>query len=155
MPFTLWSRDTLLGSSNLQAPSPDSSTLLGEFEPTTAGLALVPAFTEQMRAMRGITPIIEQSGMLEGSADQERGDAFATQLHESPEGQRLFAAKSAMEALELELRDESGQPMPATQFFVQDVLQAINDQVPHGSARLDKLEPGIPRFVMSVLLQKG
>lgn len=155
MPYTLWSRDTLLGSSNLQAPSPDSQTLLGEFEPTSAGLALVPAFTEQMRAMRGITPIIEQSGMLDGSATEERGDAFATQLHASAEGQRLFAAKAAMEALELELRDESGRPMPASQFFVQDVLQAINDQVPDEAQKLQRLEPGVPRFVMSVLLQKA
>ena len=150
MPYSLWSHGRLLGSTRLTLSQPEARTIVLEFQPTDAGLAVLPLFAENMRAGRDIMPLLEQRSFPQGEANVSQLQEYARRFAHGPEGSRLFASIDAIQQLSLELRDGAGDPVATSQVVLQDMLEMMRPHVEQDEA-LD-LEPGFPRYILSAVL---
>ncbi|MDB4907756.1 MAG: hypothetical protein JWO05_2540 [Gemmatimonadetes bacterium] len=150
MPYTLWSKGTLLGTARALPTQPEFPTLFYEFDPTEAGKKAIATFNEVMRAGRGMMSIFEGASDIRADADIEILKDYSRRLVESPEGRRHTEAVRDVEELALQLIDDEGSVVPTTQLHIQDMLEIMQAVEPEFDVL--SLEPGAPRFMVSAVL---
>lgn len=155
MPYTLWSHDTLLGESDLDLPAPRPGMLLGAFRPTAAGLPVLPLFVEVTASALALGPMLEREGLTR----DRLGDALGAAIHEgvprTPEGQRHAAARAAVDALGLTLRDDAGAVVPARGFTLSDVWRLGPELAAlPADLRAAAESTGVPRYSLGVTLPR-
>ena len=122
MPYTLWSKDRLLGESELDYIGNTDKHMMGDFIATDAGEQLMPIITGVRRA------IIEMGRARRAveSSDRWKPDA----IRSSEEYADVAEATAHLEGLELQLRDPAGQIVAADWIDVTDTeytLSLAND----------------------------
>ena len=80
MPYTLWSRDTLLGESELALPSSAPGTLVGMFMPSADAADALPTLTGLLHATLQIRAMLDREGIT-----RERSAFSSAVLSPSPE----------------------------------------------------------------------
>lgn len=113
MPYTLWSRDRLLGESELDYVRCFEKHRMGDFHPTELGEKLMPVVTGVARAVLSMAR--SRDGYASGVGTTEYADTAAAQTHYL--------------ALELELRGPDGSVIPTEWIDVRDTefLQSLVD----------------------------
>ena len=122
MPYTLWSKDRLLGESELDYIGNTDKIMMGDFVATPQGEAL-------MHVITGVRRAIIELGRARRAV--QSGDRWqATAIRTSEEYADVAEATAHLEGLELELRDPHGQRVPTDWIDVTDTeytLSLAND----------------------------
>lgn len=120
MPYTLWSRDRLVGESDLDylANTPEHKT--GDFEPTEFGLSIMPTLTG-----------VRRTSLEYCRVERERHEADPIAGLTDPEARNtteyadVAEAIAAYDALELELRAPDGARLLTESIHVTDTQEVI------------------------------
>jgi hypothetical protein len=107
MPYTVWSGDTLIGESEL-APLPDmSGTLGGMFSPTSAAASVLDTFGALFDALNNFGEKLQREENTREHNVPHPGQAVYEAMG-TAEGRKMSEHQSAVDALELRLRDPEG-----------------------------------------------
>lgn len=130
MSYTLWSRGQLLGESDLELSTGDPLHLTGSFRPTRAGREALPVLTGVATALFGLAPMFEREGLMTNEPTPAQGDAVYDAFHGTDEGNRAMDALRRFAALQLEVHDAAGSPLPTEAIMVHDfaALAAIAER---------------------------
>lgn len=159
MPYTLWSRDMLVGETDFSLGEQTDGHRVGVFHPAPAGMMLLPAITAMAPALFDLQRAVERgdisSDLIEEAADGE--DAYEA-LMRTPEGRRVMA--SAQHMVSLELRDPRGRPLLLKSILVSDLEEIRRFEGSETGAELAPETPVPPpsrepiRYIISVTLAK-
>lgn len=129
MNYTLWSKDTLLGRTTPFLPVQSSASILAFFHPAdawdTIGVPLANSAREFVRLSRHLTEMLE-SPAFEGLEDPERTRRMQQALIDDPDHRRVRELKAAVDALELELRDEQGRVVARSGILIMEMPVALD-----------------------------
>lgn len=116
MPYTLWSRDRLLGETELDYVRCFEKHRMGGFHPTEMGEKLMPVITGVAKATLNLARSISSESDSSATDTTEYADTVAAQAH--------------YDALELELRGPDGAVIPTEWIDVRDLefLEALVDE---------------------------
>lgn len=117
MPYTIWSRDRLLGHTTLGYAPSIPGIKAGDFEPTELGEELMPVLTGMGPASEAFSRAIERL-WPEGVPETKTGIHDA--LRKTSEYADLVSIHDRLESLALELRDPSGNPVLTEAIGIQD-----------------------------------
>ena len=149
MPHTLWSGDALLGETDFGLGSPRPGFRVGMFHPTPAGLAAIPILANAVTTARATAAMLDREEITRERLGDAVGPAIYEALNNSPEGQRAAAARAAVEALHLELRDAGGWAVRTGQIILFDMVENIPPfaGLP-ADARLEVERTGFGRYLL-------
>ena len=122
MPYTLWSRNRLVGESALDYLANTARYLVGDFHPTEFGESIMPTLI-------GVREAVLELGRLTTGL---RADAAAVEtstgpdIRSSTEYADVAEAQAHLDALELELRAPDGAVIPTSSINIRDT-QAVID----------------------------
>jgi len=154
MTYTIWSGDTLIGSTTLELPSVKPGERMGKFEPAPGGEGALAVLLEASAAMTAM--LLAMHARFEGAdaADPSSGQDVHEWVRGAPTFERATAAARAVSALALELRDASGERIPATRIGVSDGLAFWRaDEDPPTEERRAALEAeGVPRYLITATM---
>lgn len=140
MPYTLWSRDRLLGESDLGFEEIFPRHRMGGFTPTELGVKLMPILTGVGRATRQLCRLVNSQRF--GLRGRELEEALRT----SPEQADVAEAEAHFEALQLELRGPDGAIVPTEWIGIRDTEEiiAFGEMVAEQRALADLMNPEPP-----------
>lgn len=107
MPYTVWSRDTLIGESELEPLPGTGKSLGGVFSPTLAAESALDAFGAMFDALNKLGEILPGKFARDVNSPH-RGQVIFGAMHGTPEGREMIERQSEIRALELRLRDPQG-----------------------------------------------
>lgn len=160
MRYTVWSNGRLLGETDLALPNAVPDIRLGNLEPS-AELARVwtelgPVIDEFFHAGEAVGSTIDSLPPAPDNAtNPARGQRVYEWLSAHPGVVRLRAASEAVKAAGIELRDESGNVVPAESVLVQavrppaDIPQEAIERT-MAEARAEGMTLNIPQFIAIV-----
>jgi len=119
VPYTLWSKDRLLGETDLDYQEVFPHHRMGAFEPTELGLKLMPIITGVGRASRQLCRMVVYR------RHGPKGEALEEELKHSPEQADLSAAEAHFDALELQLRAPDGSLIDTDWIDIRDTDEII------------------------------
>ena len=132
MPFTLWSRDVLVGETDFELGERVGPHRAGVFRPAPSGMMLLPALTAMAPALFELGMAARELGL---APDSESEDEQATLdlIESSTAGKKMLA--SASQIASLELRDGSGKQIAIESILVSDLqeLRALHDALDEAS----------------------
>ncbi len=152
MPHTLWSDDTLLGETDFGLGSPRPGFRVGVFHPTPAGLAAIPVLANVVTTARATAAMLEREEITRERLGDAVGPAVYEALNNTPEGQRAAAARAALEALHLELRDADARVSRTGHIVLFDMVENIPPfaGLP-ADARLEVERMGFGRYLLCAM----
>lgn len=121
MPYTLWSRNRLVGESALDYLANTARHRVGDFHPTEFGESIMPTLT-------GVREAVLELGRLTTGlrADAAIETSTGPDIRSSTEYADVAEAKAHLDALELELRGPDGSVIPTSSINIRDT-QAVID----------------------------
>lgn len=120
MPYTIWSRGRLLGTSNLDYARSLPGLRAGDFEPTEVGERLLPIITGVGPALRGLYRLVHAERASGRASDEDLGAGFPERIRKTTEYADAVSVGNELESLALELRDPDGAVVPTDSIAVQD-----------------------------------
>jgi hypothetical protein len=155
--YTVWSHGRKLGETTFEMES-KGRHLAGVFQPTAAGIELLPGITAMMPALFDLHALYEREGVNTDDDDPDAGAAALALFDHAPEGKRLLAA--AKQIASLELRDPAGKVVSWKSLLISDVQDIL--RLAADSRDPDEEEPSMPddssppiRYMISVTLGRG
>lgn len=149
MPHTLWSGDTLLGETDFGLGSPRPGFRVGVFHPSPGGLSAIPILANAVTTLRASAAMLDREEITRERLGDAVGPAVYDALNNTPEGQRAAAARAAVEALHLELRDADGRAVRTGHIVLFDMVENIPPfaGLP-AEARLEVERMGFGRYLL-------
>ena len=137
MPFTLWSKNRLLGETDLDYEVVFPKHRSGAFDPTALGEKLMPVITGVGTASRRLCRmvVVRRHGPT--------GEQLEEELKHTSEQADLSAAEAHFEALELELRGPDGSLIPTDWIDIRDTEEiiAFGEEAEHRRALEELMYP--------------
>src|SRR5919198_3548759 len=118
MPFTLWSRDLLIGETDFELGDRGGTRHIGVFRPAPSGMMLLPSITAMAPALFEFGLAAKRAG-FSAEPEGDEADACLELLEQCGPGQRMLA--SAKRIAELELRDPDGRQIHFESILVSDL----------------------------------
>ena len=160
MEYTVWRHGVLLGRTDLEMPSPESETRMGQLETTPdfaqAWADFGPIVDEFIAAGAAVASTAAEMPPAPAGADPaDRARQVYEWLSAHPGKARLLAANEAVMALGLELRDPTGHDIPTESVIVQEIrppawIPAADIARTTEEARDEGIEIVIPTYVVIV-----
>lgn len=120
MPYTLWSGEILVGTTDFALGERHGLHLTGVFQPATSGMMLLPSLTAMAPALLDLKNMFEREHLSEDDAETDP-DRVIEIFEHSPEGQRVIASAKAIERLEL--RAPNGCVLELESILVSDLTE--------------------------------
>lgn len=163
MPYTLWSRARLLGESDLGFVQVWENVKFGWFHPSRVGETFMPVLTGTGPALMKLSrmmrnPVREAIRPPDDATECE----FPRDIRRTSAYADLVSISDQLEALELELRDPDGRPVPVDDLAIDDthwkmslVPRKIRRKIDrmYGPEPWEPETPPLPRYQMQVRLR--
>jgi hypothetical protein len=127
MPYTLWSRNRLIGSSELAYRRSFPKLRVGDFEPTELGEKLMPIIVgvgPALSALYEVSQRVRREQRKKGIRRSRRAD-WPPEVKETTECADAMSLPDELESLALELRDPSGTVVETESIWLQDTHRLV------------------------------
>jgi hypothetical protein len=127
MPYTLWSRNRLIGSSELAYRRSFPKLRVGDFEPTELGEKLMPIIVgvgPALSALYEVSQRVRREQRKKGIRRSRRAD-WPPEVKETTEYADAMSLPDELESLALELRDPSGTVVETESIWLQDTHRLV------------------------------
>jgi hypothetical protein len=127
MPYTLWSRNRLIGASELAYRRSFPGLRVGDFEPTELGEKLMPVIlgvAPALSALYEVSQRVRREQRKRGIRRSRRAD-LPREVKQTTEYADAMSAPDELESLELELRDASGAVVQTESIWLQDTHRLV------------------------------
>jgi hypothetical protein len=174
MPYTIWSRGRLLGTSALAYARAMPGVRAGDFEPTDLGERLLPIIIGVGPALKALYDVVEAARPCEDDQADGRGPeqddlepeprsprGFSEAIRRTTEYADAMSLADELRSLDLELRDPDGTVVPTESISVQDthyLLAMAREGMEGMDFEDDELEPWMPpppRYQIIITLEGG
>jgi hypothetical protein len=163
MPYTLWSRDQLLGESDFEHSSQGGRRRAGVFRPTVVGGSLLPVLCGMGPAVLQLEAMFRRERLTPENVNDVGIDEIERMFRSSEEGRRVMSYVDQLTAMELELRDPAGEVVETESLAVNDLERLAELAVSVAAARgatgaarqpPPAPRPDQPRYMMSATLRR-
>ena len=163
MPYTLWSRNRLLGTSELAYRRSFPRLRVGDFTPTELGEQLMPIILgvgPALNALYDVSERVRREQRKKGIRRSRRA-GHPAEVKRTTEYADAMSAPNELESLALELRDQSGAVVETDSIWIQDtyrLLALARDELAEAEPDIDfddfrePWEPEPPRYQIYVEL---
>ena len=127
MPYTLWSRNRLVGASELAYRRAFPGLRVGDFEPTELGEKLMPIILgvgPALSALYEVSQRARREKRKNGARRSRRGD-WPPEVKQTTEYADAMAAPDELESLALELHDPNGAVVETVSIWLQDTHRLV------------------------------
>lgn len=127
MPYTLWSRNRLIGSSELAYRRSFPKLRVGDFEPTELGEKLMPIIVgvgPALSALYEASERVRREQRKKGIRRSRRGD-WSPEVKQTTEYADAMSLPDELESLALELRDPNGGVVETESIWLQDTHRLV------------------------------
>jgi len=160
MPYTVWSRGRLVGTSELAYARAFPDMRMGDFEPSPIGETLLPIILGVAPALRALHDVLDRTRATCGDSTDPL--AFPAEVRRTTEYADVVSAQDELDALALELRDPPGNLVTTEWIWFQDThrllalareeMAAIDPELVPEDER-EPWEPEPPRYQIMVGLE--
>jgi hypothetical protein len=127
MPYTLWSRNRLIGTSELAYRRSFAKLRVGDFEPTEVGEKLMPIILGVGPALSALYEVSERvrREQRKKGIRRSRRASYPAEVKQTTEYADAMSAPDELESLALELRDPSGAVVETESIWLQDTHRLV------------------------------
>jgi hypothetical protein len=150
MTYTFYHSGILIGESNLEDVADNRRQRAGIFRATAYGMDIFPRLTGILSAGRAFQEYLEANGLSLDSMERAEIDHL---LDTVPAGQKIIDIGRMLGGVEI--RAPNGAPLEFESIAFIDQLEwkRVGQLLGEPAAELEKLPPGVPRYVVSTTLR--
>ena len=145
MPYTLWSRDRLLGETDLGFVQIKPTLRMGWFHPSPLGSRLIAILTGTGPALRAVGKLMSDPVRTAMRPDKGEPGGWPPDIRMTTEYADLVSSVDELESMQLELHDPAGVTLMTTHIGIDDTEFKLSFLSKRARRRWKKLSTTEPR----------